>query len=66
MRAQVPHLAVHRDRVLRTHQRVDQLDLLLAGVAGHVSVLEDDLGPDLGEVVDHVGDGFFISRDRMR
>ena len=63
---QVAILAVHRDKELRMHQRVDQLELLLAGVAGDVYLgerLVDDVRAGAVELVDHAGNGLFVARN---
>ena len=59
----VAELAVDGDGVLRFHKGVDQLQLLLTGMSGYVGILEDHVGPLLGELIDDLGDGFLISRN---
>ena len=59
-------LAVHRNRELRPQQGVHQLDLLSAGMAGHMGILEQDLGALDGELVDHTVHRLLIARDRVR
>ena len=36
--------SMYRNRVFRTDQRIDQLDLLLTGMSGYVNILENNLG----------------------
>ncbi len=62
---QMPVLAVNRERVFRLHQRVDHLDLLLAGVSGHMRVLEDDLRALHTQLVDDLGHRLLVARDRV-
>ena len=45
-------LTVNRDRIFRMHQRIDQLDLLLAGMAGNMDILENHVGSLHGQLVD--------------
>ena len=62
-----PELAVHRDEVLRLGQPEHQLELFLAGVAGHVGALDRvvvDVGAGLEQVVDRPGDVLLVARDR--
>ena len=59
-------LPVHGNRVLGLHQGVDELDFLLAGVARHMDILEDDLGPLVVELVDDPGHGLLVARNRVR
>ena len=56
---------MHGYCVLRMDQGIDQLDLFLAGMSGYMSILENNICPLLEELVDHMGNCFFISRDRV-
>ena len=58
-------LSVHRDRVLRPDQRIDELDVLLAGVSGNMRILENHFRSDLGQLIDDIRDGFLVARNRM-
>ena len=67
MDLQHPLLAVDRDEEPGLDQGVDQLELLLAGVAGDVQTLGlvvDDLSALAVELVDDPGDGLFVAGDR--
>ena len=59
-------LAVDGQEILGLDQRVQELDLLLAGVAGDVHLAQlavDDVGPAAVELVDDPRHGLFIARD---
>ena len=59
-------LAVDGQEILRLDQRVQELDLLLAGVAGDVHLAQlavDDVGPAAVELVDDPRHGLFIAGD---
>ena len=58
-------LTVHRNRILRLHQGIDQLDLLLAGMSGNMDILEDYVGTLHRQLVDNARYSFFISRNRI-
>ena len=58
-------LSVNRDRIFRMHQRIDQLDLLLAGMAGNMNILENHVGSHHGQLVDDLGNSFLVARNRI-
>ena len=60
---QMTVFAVNRNGILRLHQRVDQLDLFLAGMAGYMCILEDHVRSLHGQLVNHLGNCFFIARN---
>ena len=60
-------LAVDGDEEAGLQKPVDDLQLLLAGVAGDVQALElviDDLCALAVELIDDLADGFFVAGDR--
>ena len=60
-------LAVERDKVLRTRERVNDLELLLTGVTGdvkHIGAVIDDLDALSEQLVDDTGNGVFVAGDR--
>ena len=62
-------LAVHGDEELRPHEIVHELELLLARMARDVDALVapvDDVGAELQQVVDRLGDELLVARDRRR
>ena len=65
----VPELAVDRHAVPRVEQLDEEPELVLARVAGDVDAREglvDHLGAEAHQVVDRVGDGLLVPRDRRR
>ena len=63
---QVALLSVDRDEEFGLHQAVDDLQLLLAGVAGHMEgelPLVDHVGPLAVELIDDVAHGVLVARD---
>ena len=60
---QMPVFPVNRDGVFGFYQRVDQLDLFLAGMSGHMGILENDVGALAAQLVDDLRDCLFISRN---
>ena len=67
--AQVLLLAVHRDEILRLRQRLNDLELLLTGVARNVHLVHrfvHDVAAALQKLVNNRADGFFVARDRAR
>ena len=65
VRDEVLVFAVNRDRILRLHQRIDQLEILLAGVTGDMHILEDDVRALHQQFVDDVRHGLFVAGDRV-
>ena len=57
--------AVDRNCIFGMHQRIDQLDLFLAGMTGYMHILEDHLCSLHGQLIDNLGNCFFISRNRI-
>ena len=60
-------LAVDGDEEAGLQKPMDDLQLLLAGVAGDVQALElviDDLRALAVELIDDLADGFFVAGDR--
>src|SRR5699024_4427239 len=55
-----------RDGILRLCQRIEELDLLLAGVSGYVRILEDHVSALLCQLVHHFGYRLLFTRDRVR
>ena len=55
---------MNRNRVFRTHQSVDQLDLFLTCMAGYVGILIDYFGALHGQFVDNLGHGLLIAGNR--
>ena len=69
MRLQMALLAVDGNKESGLEQSVDDLQFLLAGVAGDVQALKlviDDLCTLAVELVDDLADGFFVSGDGGR
>ena len=62
---QMAVLSVHRNRIFGMHKRIDQLDLLLAGMSRHMSILEDHIGALGGQLVDNLRHRFLIARNRI-
>ena len=60
---EVAEFTVYRDRVLGLYQVIDQLDIFLAGVAGRVDVLGDDIRPFQHQLVDDACDRLLVARD---
>ena len=56
---------MHRNRIFRMNQRIDQLDLFLTCMAGYVGILENNIRPFHRKLIDHSGNCFFISRNRV-
>ena len=57
-------LTVYRKCKLRMQQGVDQLDLLLAGMAGYMGIFGDHLNTAHSQFVDDLGYLLLIARDR--
>ena len=55
---------MHRNGIFRFHKRIDKLYFFLAGMSRYVGVLNDNLRSLKGQLIDHLGDGFLISRYR--
>ena len=64
MRLQMAVLTMNRDRILRLCQCVDQLDLLLTGMAGYMCILLNDLCTLCCQLVDNLGYILLIARNR--
>ena len=60
---EVAELAVDRDRESGLDQVVDEFDILLAGVAGGMDILCDDIRALHHELIDNAGHGFLIARN---
>ena len=63
--SQMTVLAMDRDRIFRFHKGIDQLDFFLACMSGHMDILENNLGALHGQLIDNLGNCFFISGDRI-
>ena len=66
MRLKVALLAVYGDKEARLDQRVDDLDLLLTGMAGDMQIGElviDDVRTLAVKLVDNAADGLFVAGD---
>ena len=66
LRLQVLVLAVHRNRIFRMHQRINQLDLFLACMSGNMDILENNLCTLHRQLVDDSRYSFFIPGNRIR
>ena len=58
---------MHRDRIFRMHQRIDQLDLLLAGMAGNMNAVAffvNNVGAEFIKVINCARYEFFVAGNR--
>ena len=62
---QMTVFAMYRNRVFRPDQRINQFNFLLTGMTGYMRVLENDVCSLHGELIDHSGYRFLISRNRL-
>ena len=60
---QMTVFSMHRNRIFRSHQRVDQLNLLLTRMTGYMYILENNLCTFHGQFIDNIGNCLLISRD---
>ena len=59
-------LAVDRNRELRLDERVQELEVLAAGMAGYVGILQDDLCMKHTQLVDDLIHRELVTRNRVR
>ena len=63
--SQMTVFSMNRNRVFRTDQGIDQFNLFLAGMSRYMSILENNFCALHIQLVDHFGNCFFISRNRI-
>ena len=63
--SQMSVFTMNRNRIFWSYQRIDQFDFFLAGMSGYVNILENNLCTLHGQLIDNLGNGFLISRNRI-
>jgi len=57
--------SMHRNRVQRIYQRINQLDIFLARMSADMYIFENHICTLAHQFIDHTGNRFLISRNRM-
>ena len=57
--------SMHRNRVQRIYQRINQLDIFLARMSADMYIFENHICALAHQFIDHTGNRFLISRNRM-
>lgn len=57
--------SMHRNRVQRIYQRINQLDIFLARMSADMYIFENHICTLAHQFIDNTGNRFLISRNRM-